>query len=70
MVSKEDFCKVWKDSSRKSILNQFYFEHCDLLEAYQRIDKAIDYIKLVSNKYEYLDTIETKELLEILGDKE
>ena len=31
--------------------------------------KAIEYIKLASNKFEYLDTEETKELLEILGAK-
>ena len=38
MVTKEEFNKVWKDSSRKDILNQFYYEHI-------AIRKAIEYIK-------------------------
>lgn len=30
MYTKEDFNKVWKDSSREDILNQFYYEHKDM----------------------------------------
>lgn len=31
MYTKEDFNKVWKDSTREDILNQFYYEHNDFL---------------------------------------
>ena len=30
MITKEQFYEVWKDSSRESILNQFYYEHIEL----------------------------------------
>ena len=30
MITKEQFNLVWKDSSRESILNQFYYEHIEL----------------------------------------
>ena len=30
MITKEQFNEVWKDSSRESILNQFYYEHIEL----------------------------------------
>lgn len=30
MITKEQFNEVWKDSSRESILNQFYYEHIKL----------------------------------------
>lgn len=30
MVSKEEFNKVFKDTSREGILNQFYYEHIEL----------------------------------------
>ena len=38
MVTKEEFNKVWKDSTKEDILNQFYYEHI-------AIRKAIEYIK-------------------------
>lgn len=41
MISKEDFEYVWKDSSRKNILNQFYWEHIEL----QKINKEIEQLK-------------------------
>ena len=51
MYTKEDFNKVWKDSSREDILNQFYYEHKDMekfkniineLEKY--LDEQVDYM--------------------------
>lgn len=36
MISKEDFMWVWKDSSRESILNQFYYEHIVLRKEYEK----------------------------------
>lgn len=58
-ISKADFNKVWKDSTKEDILNQFYYEHNDLRELLKEngnkeevikrqqetIDKAIEYIK-------------------------
>ena len=32
MITKEQFNEIWKDSSRESILNQFYYEHIELLK--------------------------------------
>lgn len=37
MITKEEFNKVWKDSTKEDILNQFYYEHI-------AIRKAIEYI--------------------------
>ena len=34
--TKEDFNYVWKDSTRESILNQFYYEHI-LLHDYMNV---------------------------------
>ena len=64
-MSKEDFNKVWRDSSRDSILNQFYYEHYDLLKCKKAIDKAK--IKL----YEWgeaLDPKFQKVMLDILNE--
>ena len=30
MYTKEDFNKVWKDSPREDILNQFYYDHIEM----------------------------------------
>lgn len=49
MVTKEEFNKVWKDSTKKDILNQFYYEHI-------AIRKAIEYIEnnsLYTEDYDY-----------------
>ena len=64
---KEDFYKVWKDSSKDSILNQFWYEHRLLNEQYEIINKAIDKLYLYG---EILDGNFQKEMLDILGDKE
>ena len=42
MVSREDFKKVWKDSSREAILNQFYYEHYELVRIKKEISEYID----------------------------
>ena len=43
MISKEQFNEVWKDSSRESILNQFYYEHNELINLQRRFDKVLKY---------------------------
>ncbi len=65
MVSKEDFYKVWENPI--NALNQFYYEHYELLEAKEKIDKAIEKLYLWG---EALNPTFQKEMLEILGDKE
>jgi len=42
MVSKEDFKKVWKDSSTENILNQFYYEHYELLRIKKEVREYIE----------------------------
>jgi len=41
-MTKEDFNKVWKDSTKEEILNQYYYDYTELNET---IDKAIEYLK-------------------------
>lgn len=45
MVSKEDFLKVWKDTSRENILNQFYYEHKTLREQYDNWNELKKFIE-------------------------
>lgn len=49
MVTKEEFNKVWKDSTKEDILNQFYYEHI-------AIRKAIEYIKECKDLTGRIDT--------------
>lgn len=44
MVSKEDFYKAWENPI--NALNQFYYEHYELLETKEKIDKAIELTKI------------------------
>ena len=74
MISKEDFNKVWKDSNREAILNQYYYDYMELQKVYSIIKEVREYIE--SYNLEYLhETNEhnlayiLEELLEIL-DKE
>ena len=52
MVSKKDFMKVWKDSSRESILNQFYYEHKILQEEYNNWNELKDSLEKDIKEYE------------------
>lgn len=51
MVSKEDFNKVWKDSSRENILNQFYYEHNELFRIKKEVSEYIKNNKLYNEEY-------------------
>lgn len=69
-MTKEDFYKVWKDSTKEEILNQYYYDYTELKET---IDKAIEYIKLVMETPDKeglysidLSEDEVKEVLKIL----
>ena len=42
MVTKEEFNKVWKDSTKEDILNQFYFEHIAIRKAIEYINNTIE----------------------------
>lgn len=43
MISKEDFNKVWKDSTREVILNQFYYDYIELRKVYSIIKEVREY---------------------------
>lgn len=69
MISKEDFNKVWKDSTREAILNQYYYDYIELRKVYSIIKEAREYIQ---DRYDgevlthTFDKDNVKELLEIL----
>lgn len=45
MVSKEEFNKVFKDTSREGILNQFYYEHIELgkmIDNFNELEKDVE----------------------------
>lgn len=42
IISKEDFIKVWKDSSKESILNQYYYDYTTLEETIWKAIELID----------------------------
>ena len=80
-ISKEDFNKVWKDSTREAILNQYYYDYMELQKVYSIIKEVREYInhyETIRGYYEYeelgydeynYDEDVKQELLEIL-DKE
>lgn len=39
-ISKEDFNKVWKDSTREAILNQYYYDYMELRKVYSIIKEV------------------------------
>ena len=52
MISKEDFMKVWKDTSRENILNQFYHDYKTLREEYEKWDKLKKFVKKDIKRWE------------------
>lgn len=66
MITKEQFYWVWKDSTREGILNQFYYEHNDLVKANKIITKIEEYIK--ENKLETgdLDNFDVKVIIHFI----
>lgn len=42
-MTKQDFYKVWKDSTKEDILNQYYYDYEYLTELKQDIKKAITF---------------------------
>ena len=73
-MTKEEFNWFWKDTTKEDVLNQFYYEHIQLREEIEKINKAIEYIKhsnLLRQDQIYDNSCdmqgwEVKELLEIL----
>ena len=65
-MNKFQFNWVWRDSSREAILNQFYYEHEDLLKANRVITKIEEYIK--ENKLETgdLDNFDVKVIMHFI----
>lgn len=44
-MTKEEFNWFWKDTTKEGVLNQFYYEHIQLREEIEKINKAIEYIE-------------------------
>ena len=44
-MNKEEFNWFWKDTTKEDVLNQFYYEHLQLREEIEKINKAIEYIE-------------------------
>lgn len=69
-MTKEEFNKVWKDTSREGILNQFYYDYMYMQKLKEDINKAIKYIDdmcLCSLGYSnYGDDLSPKHIVEIL----
>ena len=75
MISKEDFNKVWKDSTREAILNQYYYDYIELRKVYSIIKEAREYIEeheLNGNKISEMlcgsEIVELKEILDKVGE--
>ena len=47
MITKQDFNKVWKDTSKEAVLNQFYYEHYELIKYKEVIDKLKEDLNLI-----------------------
>lgn len=44
-MTKEDFYKVWKDSTKEDILNQYYYDYDYMVELIDRKNRAIAYLE-------------------------
>lgn len=44
-MTKEEFNKVWKDTSREGILNQFYYDYKYMQKLKEDINKVLEDIK-------------------------
>lgn len=56
-MSKEDFLKVWKDTSRENILNQFYYEHKTLREQYDSIEEILSMVSTIEHNLEKYEEV-------------
>lgn len=52
-ISKEDFNKVWKDSTREAILNQYYYDYMELQKVYSIIKEVREQINKDREKKNY-----------------
>lgn len=63
--TKEEFISVWEDSTRKEILNQFYYEHILLQKVYEAIVTNNEMIDYLQNRIDNcLPCIHDEEILE------
>ena len=44
-MSKEEFNKFWKESTKESILYQYYYDYITMRKLYEELDKIKEYIK-------------------------
>lgn len=55
MVTKEEFNKVWSESTTEDILNQFYYEHNDLRELLKENGNKEEVITQLTNHWNELE---------------
>lgn len=47
-ITKEQFNQFWKDSKRKNILNQYYYDYMYMQKLKEDINKAIEFVSKVN----------------------
>lgn len=69
-MSKEEFNKLWKDSTKEQILNQYYYDYEKMVKSHniiKELEKWLkDYIKLF-DKPDMLEEQTLEDLKEVLG---
>lgn len=55
VISKADFNKVWGESTKEDILNQFYYEHNDLRELLKENGNKEKVITQLTNNWNELE---------------
>lgn len=63
---KEQFNWFWRNSTKESILNQFYYEHNDLITANKLITQIEEYIKENKTKNGDLESFDVKVILHLI----
>lgn len=51
MITKEEFNSVWKDTTKEGILNQFYYEHIDLMKLQQENKQLKEKVVELTNSW-------------------
>lgn len=62
MISKEDFNKIWKDSTKEGILNQYYYDYIELIKVYSIIKEIREMLEHKVEFHKNLDFYKDKEL--------
>lgn len=65
MIDRKKFNRFWKDSTKESILNQFYWDYNEMIRLDRKINVAIEFINniLTFNECDINDIKTIKEIL-------